>query len=201
MPGPGERQDVGPGPGRGTVVACRQPPVSGPARVGAVAGGCGDGVRQGLRPLQVPLLDPSLDIVPELHAPGGEQLDAVVVKRVVGGRDHGRRHAAVSRHPGHGRCRQHPKVLDLDTGGGQTPGQSGGQGRARLPGVGTDDESRPAQNLGRGQAERYGHRPGDFGFGSSPYPVGAECGDGHARHLGRKPGTSACCTAEPCGPS
>ena len=67
-----------------------------------------------------------LDLVGELRAAAGEELDAVVRRRVVRGGDH---HAEVGVEVGHqeggGRGRDDAGVVDVDAGAGE-PGRDGG---------------------------------------------------------------------------
>ena len=106
-------------------------------------------------------LDGVLDVVGQLLAAAGEELDAVVRRRVVRGGDH---HAEVGvevcHQVGGGRGGQHAGVVDVDPGAGQ-PGFHGGGDEfaagARVAGHhGAGPRSVPY--CGRGQARR--RRPG-----------------------------------------
>ena len=155
------------------------------------------------------LLDALLDHVGELDAAAGEDLDAVVGRRVVRCRDH---HAEVGVDVGDqvrgGGRRQDAGVEHVDAGGGEPRRDGGGEelardarvarddggealagGLARLGGtaLAQDDGSR----LGQGECEI----GGEGAVGQPPHPVRAE-----ERHRSGEP-ISASSTEEPCGPS
>ena len=106
-------------------------------------------------------LDGVLDLVGQLLAAAGEELDAVVRRRVVRGGDH---HAEVGVEVGHqeggGRGGEDAGVVDVDPGAGEPGLHGGGDELAAGPGVAGDHGARPVAGryCGHGQVRR--RRPG-----------------------------------------
>ena len=157
----------------------------------------------GARPLITQtLLDGVLDDVVELDPAAGEELDAVVGHRVVAGGQH---HAQVGVHGcgevGDTGGGHHAEANHVHAGRGQPGHHRRLQELARGAGVASDYRTRPTaleharlgQHVGGGDGEVEGQFGGQLGVGSASDTIGAE----QARHAP----ISACCTAEPCGPS
>ena len=110
------------------------------------------------------VLDAVLQLVGQLEAPAVEDLDAVVLKGVVGRGDHHPRIAAgVHRHPGHRRGGDHAQVEHVGPGGAQ-PG-----------------DQRPLQQIGGDAGVLADGKPGL----PAPLLLGHHVGGGHA-HLVRQ---------------
>ena len=136
-----------------------------------------------------PALDRDLDRVVELEAAAGEELDAVVGHRVVGGGEH---HAEVGAEGagevGDARRRQHAEQQHVDAGRGEARHDGGLQELARDPGVATDDGERAVplevaavgQDVRRGDGQVQGQLSGEVTVGQAPDPVGAEESGRHA---------------------
>ncbi len=161
-----------------------------------------------------------LHVVGQLAAPGGEELDAVVGPRVVGGRDHRAGHAPGGAHPRHRRGGHDPEALGPGAAGGEPAGEGRLDAGTRRTGVAADDEARgPAEHLRRSCAEG-GHEGVGELVGRAPHAIGAET-EAHGRKTttcaapegtahgakswgwstGGRGRISAWSTAEPCGPS
>ena len=141
-------------------------------------------------------LQPGLHLVGQLAAPGGEELDAVVLEGVVGRGDHRRRVAVGGREPGHARRGQHADVGHVGA-LGHEPGRQGGlQERTRDPGVAADQEAVAGQDPGRGPAQGHDHLGGEVGVGDAANTVGTE-----PQGQERTCAASAWSTGEPSGPS
>ncbi len=142
-------------------------------------------------------LDLVLGVIVQLVAVGAEQLDPVVLIRVVRGRDH-RRHlqtVTAQEHRSGGR-RQDTAQQRVAPSGGDAGGDRGLEHVAGFPGVADDQHLWPlvpaVQDRGTRQLER--QLRGQEIAGVAPNPVGAEELTGHAR-------VSASRTAASCGPS
>ena len=133
-----------------------------------------------------------LDLVGELVATRGEELDAVVPEGVVGRRDHRAGHRPNGRGVRHGRGGHHAHVVHDQALGHQAGGQVGFEAGAGDAGVPADDHRAVAQDPGRGAPEGSDQFRGQF-VGVAPDTIGAE----PERH----PASTAWSTAEPSGPS
>ena len=126
------------------------------------------------------LLEAPLVPLPPFVAGSVEQLDAVVLMRVVaGGNGNAGRGAELAHQPGYARCRHHAAVPHTGPTGGQTLGQPGAQGRCRLAGIARQHHHRAL--LGGGQdprqlaAERRDRGPIQWvDTGAAAHAVGAE---------------------------
>ena len=128
----------------------------------------GAGERVGPRTPSSCGLDRRLDLVGELAAAGGEQLDAVVVEGVVRRRDDGAGDAGIGADPGDRRRRRDAEQEGVDALGRQ-PGDEGGlQHRPGTAGVAPDGERRAgAEDPGRGAAEGEGELGGQLRVGDA----------------------------------
>ena len=129
-------------------------------------------------------LDALLDVVGQLGAAAGEQLDAVVAVRVVRGRDHRPEAAAAGRLEGDDGRRHDAEAVDDDALAGQPGDERRLQHRRRDAGVAADDGLGAAEDAGRGAAEVEGERRGQVGVGDAADAVGAEL---HARAGAEQP--------------
>lgn len=153
------------------------------------------------------LLDGGLDVVGQLHAMGGEELDAVVLVRIVRGADHDTGgQAQRARQVGHGRRRDGPGQQHVDTGGRQAGFQGGFQHVAGNAGVLADHDLGPVAAAPAGvlamfarqhpaggiaQTQREGgvdHRAADF----AAHAVGTKIFA--LTHVGTAPCSAACHT-------
>ncbi len=133
--------------------------------------------------LAQPALDGVLELVGQLVAAAGEELQPVVGHRVVAGRDHRAEVGAqVGREERDGRRRQHADVEHVDPGARPTRHDGGGQELAGRPRVTSDHGGRTVPLEGADVAEDVGGRDrqveGELGrevpVGQASYAVGAE---------------------------
>ena len=145
----------------------------------------------------------------QLVPAAGEELDAVVGHRVVRGRQHDAEVGApCCGEQGDGRGRQHADAHDVDAGAGQARDDGGLEELPRGARVASDDRERTmaGEHAALGQHVRGRHRQVErelgrqVAVGQATDAVGAE--QAHAAAATASAGAiSACCTAEPCGPS
>ena len=129
-------------------------------------------------------LDALLDVVAELPAAGGEQLDPVVPVGVVRCRDHPAEAVAAGGLEGHDRRRHDAEAVDDDALAGQAGDEGGLQHRRGEAGVAADDGLRPAEHPRRGAAEVEGEGGGEVGVGDAADAVGPELHVSSARRAG-----------------
>jgi hypothetical protein len=150
-----------------------------------------------------PALDEDLDVVVELVAAPGQELDAVVGHRVVARRDH-HAHVGVEESGEEGGTWRgnDTQPVHVDAGGGEAGHHSRLEELAGSPGVTSHDRGGPLVGERAGLAEHVGSRDrqverelgGQVAVGEASHPIGAE----DAAHGG---GISAWSTGEPYGPS
>ena len=164
-----------------------------------------DGRADGAVPgLAEPPLDLVLDLVGQLEAAAGEELDAVVGRRVVRGRQHDAEVGAERcREVGDGRSGQHAEAQHIHSGRRQAGDHSGFEKLPRgsrvpaydrywPPTAGRSGErARIAEDVSRRDRKGHGDLRREVATRDPTHPVGAE----QTRQF------SACCTAEPYGPS
>ena len=131
------------------------------------------------RMLLVAGLDLVLHHIRELVAVGPEELDAVVLRGVVAGRDHGAGGGpARHRRPRDTSRRHHSEALDVGAGRAQPSGEGSGEEVARCPRVGPENEARPRraarENRGRGAADPGGQLDGQLLVGDPADAIGPE---------------------------
>jgi len=127
-------------------------------------------------------LDRVFDLIRELVAAAGEELDAVVRRRVVGGGDHDAEVGFQIRHQeGCGRGGQHTGVIDVHTGAGEPGFDGGGDELATGPRITRDDGAWPAavavvmtQHHGRGLGQLHGQFSGQQSVRKASDAVGSK---------------------------
>ena len=180
----------------------------GPTGVDHLVGGPGSEGFEGWKAVPAPF-DGHLGGVVQLASAGTEHLDAVVRPRVVGGRHDGTGDAVQGRQMGDSRRGDHTEACDGDPRLQEALGQRPFEGRTGHTGVASNDDPVGAQVFTGRPPEGAHHRLGELGVSPAPDTVGAKA-QSRIRHgvscgveiVGaRPPAISACCTAEPCGPS
>ncbi len=122
-------------------------------------------------------LDAAFDLVGQLHATAGEQLDSVVGPRVVRRRHDGTDRAATLRFERDLWGRRDAEAHDVEPFEGEAVAQRPVEDVGGLAGVTADDDARDAigaQHPSRGAAEPRGELGGQFGEGDTADAVGAE---------------------------
>ena len=130
-------------------------------------------------------LDRRLDLVGQLRAAGREELDAVVVERVVRRRDHRPHRTELLGDEGDHRRRHHTEPDDVDAFSGEAGAERGVEHRCGDAGVATDHDGRrgpvvgpiDVQHPGRGAAQAECEFCGQFGVRDTTDAVGTELHD------------------------
>jgi hypothetical protein len=144
------------------------------------------------RPVEL-ALDRRLDLVGELVPVGAEQLDAVILERIVRGRDHDAEIGAqAARQHGDGRRRQRPDQHDIHAHGDEARGQRRLDHIAREPRVLADDDKMAMVAAAQDAACPHRHVERSLGghrlaVGGAANPIGAEQLARHSSPLGQSP--------------
>ena len=129
-------------------------------------------------------LDAVLHVVGELSATGSEELDPVVVPRIVTGRDDCAGNVFLGAPQGDGRSWNHAQVDGPSPRRLHARVQRGREGGARLSGVATDDEAVGTEHLCAGAPEGGHHGGGQYVASVSSDSVSAEA-KAHGVSIGR----------------